>query len=99
MPTRIYVVTDTPVDLLAANDVDGQPLDLQIGKRYTGRFTALGPQSILKVLEVVQGTAVVAATPALPIQIFEDVVIIPATGQNIFVWSEDGGQLVINDLP
>ena len=47
MPTRIYEVTDAPVNLLAALDVDGQPLDLEIGKRYVGRYTAIGPQNIL----------------------------------------------------
>ena len=100
MPTRIYVVTDSPVNLLSAVDIDGQPLDLRIGKRYTGRYTAIGVQSILKAVEVADGTAVFAESPALPVRTFEDMAIIPATGQSIFVWSElGGGHLVINDLP
>ena len=99
MATQIYAVTESPVDLLAANGIDGQPLDLQIGMRYSGRYTAVGPQSILKVLEVADGTAVTTVSPALPVRVFEDVTIIPATGQAIFVWSDGDGQLVINDLP
>ena len=98
MPTKIYALTDIPINLLAANDLDGQPLDLQIGKKYVGRYTALGPQSILKSLEVATGTPVTSASPALPVRVFEDLVIIPVTGQTVFVWSEDGGLLVINDL-
>ena len=99
MPTRIYEVTTAPVNLLVALDVDGLPLGLQIGKHYTGRYTAIGPQSILKALEVAVGAAVTANSPALPVRVFEDLTIIPVTGQEIFVWSElGGGQLVINDI-
>ena len=100
MPTQIFEVTDSPVNLLTANDIDGQPLDLQIGKQYVGRYTTIGPQSILKALEVADGTAVTADSPALPVRVFEDLTIIPSTGQAIFVWSErGGGLLVINDVP
>ena len=99
MPTRIYQITDSPVNLLTANDVDGNPLDLQIGKHYSGRYTAIGPQSILKVLEVADGTPVGVNSPALPVRVFEDCQILPVAGQSIFAWSErGGGQLVINDM-
>ena len=99
MPTRIFEVTNAPVNLLVALDVDGLPLGLQIGKQYTGRYTAIGPQSILKALEVAVGAAVTANSPALPVRVFEDLFIFPVTGQAIFVWSErGGGQLVINDI-
>ena len=98
MPTQIYEVTDTPVNLLSAVGVDGQPLDLEIGKRYIGRYTAIGPQSILKALEVTVGAAVTPDRSALPVRVFEDLTTIPVTGQSIFVWSLDrgGGQLIIN---
>ena len=98
MPTKIYEMTNAPVNLLAALDVDGLPLDLQTGKQYTGRYTAVGPQSILKALEVAVGAAVTANSPALPVRVFEDLMIFPVSGQAIFVWSERSGQLVINDL-
>ena len=99
MPTRIYGVTDSPVNLMTAVDVDGLPLDLQIGRHYVGRYTAVGPQSILKVLEVADGTPVAVDSPALPVRVFEDCQIFPVAGQAIFAWSErGGGQFVINDV-
>ena len=97
MPTQIYLVTDEPVNLLSAVDVEGQPLGLQVGKQYTARYTAVGPQSILKALEVADGTPVISSSPALPVRVYEDLVINPVSGQSIFVWSErGGGQLAIN---
>ena len=39
-----------------------------------------------------------ANSPALPIRVFEDLLIFPVSGQAIFVWSERSGQLVINDI-
>ena len=100
MPTKILEITDAPVDLLTALDVDGIPLGLQVGQQYTGRYTAVGPQSILKALEVEVGVGaqVTANSPALPVRVFEDLLIIPVSGQAIFVWSERSGQLVINDI-
>ena len=98
MPTQIYVVTDTPADLLAANDVDGQPLSLEVGKRYSGRYTAVGPQSILKFLAVASGTTVTADSPATPLQVFEDIIIVPLQGEEIYVWGENDGQIAINDI-
>ena len=99
MPTKIYIVTDAPVNLLAASDIDGQPLDLQVGKQYQGRYTAVGVQSVLKALDVLDGTPVTASDPALPVRNYEDLVIVPVTGQSIFVWSErGGGQLAINEV-
>ena len=99
MPTQFYDVTAAPVNLIGANDTDGNPLDLEIGKRYTGRFVALGPQAIMKVLSVPDATVVAAGDAALPMRNFEDLAIIPATGEAIFVWSEAAGQLVINEIP
>ena len=98
MPTQIYAVTPTPVDLLAANDIDGQPLDLQIGKRYSGRYSAVGPQSILKFLAVASGTTVTADSPATPVQVFEDIIIVPLQGEELYVWGDNDGQIAINDI-
>ena len=47
MPTRIFEVSAAPVNLLAANDLEGNPLDLQVGSTYSARYVAVGPQSIL----------------------------------------------------
>ena len=99
MPTQIYEVTASPVNLVGAIGIDGHPLILEVGKRYQARYAAVGVQAILKVVEVSDGTPVVAGSPALPVRIFEDIAIIPAAGLNIFVWSEGGGgQLIINDV-
>ena len=98
MPTRIFEVSAAPVNLLTANDLEGNPLDLQVGSTYSGRYVAVGPQSILKMVEAPTGTVVTAGDPALPVRIFEDVVIVPKTGMAIFAWSEnDLSQLIIND--
>ena len=99
MPTQIYSLTATPVNLLAANDLDGQPLNLRLGQTYQARFVAIGVQALCKVLEVPDATVVEASDNALPLRVFEDLTIIPASGQSIFVWSDDGGQLIINDVP
>ena len=99
MPTQIYRLTASPVDLLAANDIDGNALSLAIGKTYQCRFVGLQVQAICKVLETATGTQVAASDDALPIRIYEDLTIAPVSGQSVFVWSEDGGKLVINDVP
>ena len=99
MPTQIYRLSTSPVDLLAASDIDGNALSLAVGKTYQCRFVGLQVQAICKVLEVATGTQVAASDDALPIRIYEDLIIAPISGQSVFVWSEDGGTLVINDLP
>ena len=100
MATQIYNLTAVPTNLIGANDIDGNPLDLAVGSRYQARFYAAGRQSILKVVEGPTGETVTAAARALPVRVFEDLTIIPAAGQGIFVWSEDGvGELIINDVP
>ena len=97
MPTRIFEVSAAPVNLLAANDLEGNPLDLQVGTTYSGRYVAVGPQSILKMVEAPTGTVVTAGDPALPVRVYEDLTIIPKTGMAIFAWSENhSSQLIIN---
>ncbi len=99
MPTQIYTLTAAPVSLIGAADINGDPLDLQVGKTYQGRYVAVGPQSILKVLEVPDATVVSASDPALPVRVYEDVTIVPKTGMAIFAWSEnEASQLIINDV-
>ena len=100
MPTKIYAVTPSPVDLTSAltTDAEGDPLALTIGQTYQCRFQATNPQATLKILEAPMGSTVTAASPALRVRSFEDVVIKPVSGESIFVWSEDGGSLlIIND--
>lgn len=97
MATQVYAIIDSPENLLTANDINGTPLVLVAGQTYIARYVALGVQSIVKVLEVSAGTAVDASDPALPVRSFEDITIVPKTGQDIFIWSEGNGQLVIND--
>jgi hypothetical protein len=97
MPTQVYEVTAAPVNLIGATGVDGAALSLEVGKTYSGRFVAIGVQSILKMVEAPDGTTVAASDPALPVRIFEDVTIVPKTGMAIFAWSEDQeSQLIIN---
>ena len=98
MPTQIYQVTSAPVNLIGAADINGDPLALEVGKTYQARFVAIGVQSILKALEVAHGTPAFTASPALPVRVFEDLVISPKAGLSIFVWSEDAGTMVINDI-
>ena len=78
MPTQIYQLTTAPVNLIGANDIDGNPLSLAVGSRYQGRFVALDPQGVLKVLEIADGTAVPASATALPVRTYEDLIIVPA---------------------
>ena len=99
MPTQIYRLTAAPVNLIGATGVDGVAISLEVAKTYQARFVAVGPQAICKVLEAPDAAVVDASDSALPIRVFEDLTIVPVAGQSIFVWSEDGGQLVINDVP
>ena len=99
MPTQIYDVTASPVNLLGAVGIDGQSLVLEVGKRYQGRYVAVEVQAILNLVEVSDGTPVVARSPALPLLRYEDVAIVPKEGLSIYLWSEGGdGQLIINDV-
>ena len=99
MPTQIYRLTEAPTNLIGASDINGVALDLQVGKTYQGRFVAVGVQSILKMVEAPDGTTVAASDPALPVRIFEDVILIPKAGMAIFAWSEnEESQLIINDV-
>ena len=99
MPTQIHRLTTSPVDLLAASDIDGNALSLAVGKTYQCRFVGLQIQAICKVLEAATGTQVAASDDALPIRIYEDLIVAPISGQSVFVWCEDSGTLVINDVP
>ena len=99
MPTKIYQLTAEPVNLIGAADIDGDPLDLTVGRSYVGRFQASQVQALLKIREAPDGTALTSSSQALLVRRFEDVVIVPASGEGIFVWSEAAGStLVINDV-
>ena len=98
MPTRIYQLTTAPTDLLGATttDIDGVALDLQQGSTYTGRFSALDAQGVMKFLAVATGTTVDPGDRATPLRSFEDMVIKPVQGEEIVVWSDSAGFLAIN---
>ena len=98
MPTQIYRLSTSPVDLLAATGIDGTPLSLAVGQTYQARFVGLQVQAVCKVLEAATGTQVTASDDALPVRNFEDLTIAPIGGQSVFVWSEDPGKLIINDV-
>ena len=91
MPTQIHELTPAPTDLVAA-------LSLVVGTKYSARFQTSEVQGISKVVE-----AAAAPTPdsaALLIQRFEDVIVQPASGLGVYVWSDAAdGLLVINEVP
>jgi hypothetical protein len=96
MPTQIYRLTEAPTNLIGATDINGDLLDLQPGRTYSARYTALGQQLILKLLAVNSGTAVDVDDVALPVRTFEDLILKPKAGEDLVCWGEDGGLLVIN---
>jgi hypothetical protein len=98
VPTQIYGVTVAPVNLIGATDINGDVLALAVGSTYQARFVAIGVQTVLKALAVADGTPVAVSDAALPVLNFEHLTIIPKSGESLFVWSDDGGQLVINDV-
>ena len=98
MPTQIYTLTAAPVSLIGAADIDGNPLVLEVGSTYQARFVAIGVQAVLKALAVADGTPVAASDAALPVLNFEHLTIIPKPGESIFVWSDDPGRLIINNV-
>ena len=96
MATVVYRVTDSPVNLLAANDIHGTALGLTNGKTDSCRYVGNG-SDLLKVLE--SATAPEAGADALPIKSLEDVTIVPRAGEGVYAWSRNGvGKLVINEV-
>ena len=97
MPTQIYQVTDSPVNLIGADDIEGNTLTLTAGQTYSGRYVTSGnAYSFLKVVE--SDTAPDAADHGLPVFNREDLIIEPIAGEGIYVWNADGnGRIVINE--
>ena len=96
---QFYRLTTDPVNLIGANGTDGQPLRLDVGQTYTGRFVGMYEAALAFALTVPDGTVVTAADSALPFRNFEDVRIAPVSGESLYVWSTNGGELVIEDIP
>ena len=97
MPTQIYGVTPRPANLIGAVDINGDPLALAVGTTYSARFQAGQVQALLKIREAPDGTTLTASSQALLVRRFEDVVIVPASGESVFAWSEAPDSfLVIN---
>ena len=100
MPTQVYNVTATPVDLLTANTIDGTPLLLVLGKTYSARYEAIGAVTILRAIESTAGSPPDTDDIGLPVRPYEDLVITPAAGLAVYVWEPTGaGALIINDVP
>ena len=99
MPTQVFDVGSTPLDILTANDLDGNPLVLEIGKTYIGRYEAVDPAAVLRVLEAPDGTNPDSSAIGLPVLPYEDLTIIPATGLAIYIWERSGaGVLIVNPV-
>ena len=101
MPTQVYNVTATPVDLLTANTIDGTPLSLAMGKTYSARYEAtLGAVTVMRAIESAAGSPPDADDIGLPILPYENLIIDPAAGLAVYVWEPTGaGVLIINDVP
>ena len=100
MPTQVFDVTATPVDLLTANALDGSPLSLLAGKSYSARYEAIGSNVVMRAIESAAGSPPDAADIGLPVLAYEDLIINPAAGLAVYCWEPSGaGVLIINDLP
>lgn len=106
MATMIYQVLETPDNVLVGTDLrTNAPMALAVGKTYSGRYisrlsegtTRWDKQSIVA-LEA--ATLPTVDEPGLPVGHLEDLIINPATGENIYVWSVNPGRgvLVINEV-
>ena len=100
MPTQVYDVTATPVDVLTANALDGTPLLLLAGKSYSARYEAtLGAATVMRAIESTAGSPPNADDIGLPVLPFEDLIINPIAGLAVYCWEETGaGVLIINDV-
>lgn len=97
MATQIYQVTDTPVNLIGASDIDGNALTLTVGETYAGRYISTGlAYDFLKL--VTAAAAPDAADPGLPVYHKDDITIEPIAGEGIYVWNTRGvGRIFIED--
>ena len=78
MPTQVYNVTATPVDLLTATAIDGTPLSLVMHKTYLARYEAIGAVTIMRAIE--SASPPNADDIGLPILPYEHLRIDPASG-------------------
>ena len=101
MPTRIFECTVAPADITDAGtlDINGQPLALEDGKRYAGRYYAIPSTALMFVRSTPDGETVNAGDAATPIRVFEDLIVQPISGESVWVWSEKNGQLSLNEIP
>lgn len=97
MPTQIYQVTDSPVNLIGATDINGDAITLIVGETYQGRYISSGrAYTFLKVVEA--AAAPDADDPGTPVFSREEIGIYPVAGEGIFVWNSDGiGRIYINE--
>ena len=99
MPTQVFDVTATPVDLLTADAIDGTPLVLELGKSYSARYEAIGATAVLRAIEAPAGSPPDANAIGLPVLPFEDLIIVPVSAMGVYVWEPTGaGVLIINDV-
>lgn len=91
MATQHYALTDTPTDLITAVTPN-----LQTGQTYSARYVSNG-RTLLHFVEAT--SAPDADDPATPVQHLEDLIVIPQTGEGVYVWTPDGtGRLSINEV-
>ena len=93
MATQIFQIDTDPTDVITAVDPD-----LEEGKRYNGRFIGNG-DNYLYVLETAVGSPPSAGDLVTPYRNFEDIGIVPASGEGIFLWMSKGlGTLYIDEV-
>ena len=85
MATDHYVVTTTPMDIIAANS-------LVVGSTYSCQYN--GP-SVLRIRESVAVPS--AEDPALQVISRGNFTVIPQSGEGIYLWVIEGGGTVIID--
>ena len=99
MPTQVFDVGTTPVDLLTANALDGTPLLLLAGRTYCARYEAIGGDAVMRAIESAAGSPPNVDAVGLPIRPFEDLIINPIAGLAVYCWEATGaGVLIINDV-
>ena len=88
MATQTHRLTNVPTDIVAA-------LSLAIGTTYSGQYVGSSPLRYIEASTAPDANDI--TNVALP---YESIIIIPKSGEQVYVWSRDGGgHLVLNEVP